>query len=126
MRLVLLIAALLCFAPQAQAQWYGGTNLIGERDRAALRAFIVGQQRECRENETRGREPCGMASREVLSFAPGSFLPLEVRDELVPSRVAARLARPPRGTAYVYAGDNVYLLDILSRRIIDVVSLTTE
>jgi hypothetical protein len=126
MRALFLIAALLVFVPQAQAQWYGGTNIIRESDRAALRAFIVGQQRECRENETRGREPCGMASREVFSFAPGSVLPLEVQDELVPSRVAARLARPPRGTAYVYADDSVYLISLLSREIIDVVSLTTE
>jgi hypothetical protein len=62
----------------------------------------------------------------VVSYVPGSVLPLNVADELVPIRVARHLATPPHGMAYVYADDNVYLIDVLSRRIIDNVSIGTE
>ena len=117
------------YAPvEAVAQIYNyGAYVVGERDRTLLRDFMVNERaRHCQENETRRIEPCGLASRIVVSHAPGSVLPLDVADEMVPARVTRHLAPPPHGAAYVYAGDNVYLIDVLSRHIIDTVPLATD
>jgi hypothetical protein len=112
----------------AVAQVYNyGAYTVGDHDRMLLRDFIVNERaRRCHENETRRIEPCGLASRIVVSYVPGSVLPLSVADETVPARVTRRLAPPPYGAAYVYAGDNVYLIDVLSRHVIDTVPLATD
>ncbi len=122
-----LAATLLTSGPVfAQVYDYGG-YVINARDRAILRDFIVNQHaRRCHENETRRIEPCGVASRIVVSFAPGTTLPLGVHDEVIPRRVALHIAPPPHGAAYVYADDNVYLIDVLSRNIIDTVPMGTD
>jgi hypothetical protein len=122
------VAASLAFGAPASAQgWRGSSDIIGEGDRAVLRQFIVNQHaRQCRQNETRGREPCGLASRVLRAFVPGSVLPSTLGEELVPAQVVGRLTVPPRGTAYVYADDNVYLIEVMTRRIIDAVPLGTD
>jgi hypothetical protein len=117
-----------CAVGTADAQVYNyGAYVVRDHDRVVLRDFIVNERaRRCHENETRRIEPCGLASRIVVSYAPGSVLPLEVADEMVPRHVTRHLAPPPHGAAYVYAGDNVYLIDVLSRHILDTVPLATD
>lgn len=122
-----LVAA--AYAPNtAGAQIYNyGSYVVRESDRTLLRNFIVNERaRRCQENETRRIEPCGLASRIVITHVPGTVLPLDVADEMVPQHVTRRLAPPPRGAAYVYAGDNVYLIDVLSRHILDTVPIATD
>lgn len=122
------VGATLFCASVSFAQVYDyGAYAISNHDRVILRDFIVNAHaRRCHENETRRIEPCGVASRMIVSFRPGSVLPQDVPDEVVPRRVLARVAPAPHGAAYVYAGDNVYLIDVLSRRIIDAVPMATE
>ena len=123
----LVVAALaLPGAAMAQVYEYGG-YVIGQNDRVVLREFIVNQHaRSCQENETRRIEPCGLASRILVSYVAGSTLPLDVSDEVVPARVTRQIAPAPQGASYVYAGDSVYLIDVLSRRIIDTVPMATD
>lgn len=122
------VAAALAFSGAARAQVYEyGGYVISQHDRAALREFIVNDHaRHCHENETRRIEPCGVANRILVTYVAGTTLPLDVSDEVVPSRVLRHVAPAPRGAAYVYAGDSVYLIDVLSRKIIDTVPMGTD
>lgn len=122
------VVAALAFSGAARAQVYEyGGYVISQNDRAILREFMVNEHgRKCQENETRRIEPCGVANRILVTFVPGTVLPLDVADEVVPNRVLRHVAPAPYGAAYVYAGDSVYLIDVLSRKIIDAVPMATD
>lgn len=128
MAFVIAIVTALSLQGTASAQMYDyGSHAMSQHDRTVLRRFIIEEHaRSCDENETRRIEPCGLASRVLVSYAEGSVLPLKVQDEIVPLRVTRQIASPPQGAAYVYAGDTVYMIDVLSRRIIDTVTIATD
>jgi hypothetical protein len=102
-------------------------HFIGLHDREVLRDYMVDEHaRRCAENETPGLEPCGLASQSIRYYAAGSFLPHWVAEEPVPMSVQSYMAPAPAGASYVYAGGDVYLIDVLSRRVLDVVPLPTD
>ena len=109
---------------QAQQTYEMATYTIPDNGRAALRAFIEEQRdRACDAAEDGSPKQCVTPEQQVNIVQPGGILPPEVNIVPVPDTVTGRIPDAPNLTKYVYAANNVYLIDINTRRVIDVVTL---
>lgn len=99
--------------------------LIPEGNRSALRTYIEQErERACDANELRDvAVPCVTADTVVTAFQPGTILPPDVTATKLPLEVSRMLDDTPAFTQYVYAANNVYLIEQQTRRIVDVVTL---
>jgi len=105
----------------------GNSRVISAHDRDILRDFLVqdrGRMCDTPNRNTLGYvEPCALPSRTIHYYPAGSLLPESKIYEQLPQYVASRLTPPPRNMAYIFTDDNVYLVDVLTRRITDRVSM---
>jgi hypothetical protein len=109
---------------QAQQTYEQSTYTIPENGRASLRAFIEDErERACDAAENGSPKTCVTPEQQVNIVQPGGVLPPEVNIVPVPDSVTGRMPDAPNLTKYVYAASNVYLIDIKTRRVIDVVTL---
>ncbi|MCC7036226.1 MAG: hypothetical protein IT560_02855 [Alphaproteobacteria bacterium] len=108
----------------AQQSYEQSTFTIPENSRTALRAFIEDERdRACDAAEGGSPKPCVTPEQQVNIVPPGEVLPPDVNIVPVPDTVTGRIPGAPNLTKYVYAASNVYLIDINTRRVIDVVTL---
>jgi len=127
--------ALAAFSMPADAQFTPDLSLIQERgvadfvipqgNRSALRAYIEQERdRVCDANELRDIAlPCVTEDTVVPAFQPGTILPPDVTATKLPLEVTRMLDDTPVMTQYVYAANNVYLIEQNTRRVVDVVTL---
>ncbi|MDE1151692.1 MAG: hypothetical protein PW788_04065 [Micavibrio sp.] len=105
----------------------GTSRIISAHDRDILRDFLVqvrGRMCDTPNKNTLGySEPCAVPSRVIHYYPAGTTLPQNKIYEVLPQYVESRLSPPPRNMAYVFTGDNVYLVDALTHRITDRVSM---
>ncbi len=108
----------------AQQSYEMSTYTIPENGRASLRSFIETERdRACDAAEAGSPKTCVTPEQQVNIVQPGGILPPEVNIVPVPDTVTGRIPAAPNLTRYVYAASNVYLIDINTRRVIDVVTL---
>ena len=120
----LCVSAALVPPVYAQQTYEQSTYTIPENGRSALRAFIEDErERACDAAEGVSPKPCVTPEQQVSIVQPGAILPPEVNIVPVPDTVTGRIPDAPNLTKYVYAASNVYLIDINTRRVIDVVTL---
>lgn len=100
------------------------TYVIPDGARTSLRHFIERErERNCDANTRRDvAVPCVTPDMAVSVYVPGSVLPAEESIIPVPSETTATLRPTPGGTQFVYAANNVYLIDMNTRRILDIVT----
>ncbi len=123
--LMALCAASAMVSPvYAQQSYEMSTYTIPENGRTALRAFIEDERdRACDAAEDGSPKQCVTPQQQVNIVQVGSVLPPEVNIVPVPDTVTGRIPSAPNLTKYVYAANNVYLIDVNTRRVIDVVTL---
>lgn len=123
--MVALCAGVAMVSPtQAQQTYEMSTYTIPENGRSALRSFIEDErERACDAAEAGSPKQCVTPEQQVNIVQPGGILPPEVNIVPVPDTVTGRIPDAPNLTKYVYAANNVYLIDINTRRVIDVVTL---
>ncbi len=127
----LALTGFIGFTGAANAQEYA-SHIIKSQDRAILREYMAREQdKYCdRSNENtkvRSVEPCASLPSRVVSYYPvGQVLPQSKIYETLPQYVESRLTPVDSSSAYVYTGDNVYLIDAMTHRVLDVVSLAAE
>ena len=132
--IVIAIVAMLAFAPDASADLFitqdNPTQVIAAKDRTILRDFLAREHDTTCSSENASAkfrpEPCGMSGRVVRDYAQGQVLPDNVIFDSLPQYVESRVTPPGRNEAYVFAGDNVYLMDAMTHRVIDSVSIASE
>ena len=100
------------------------TYVIPDGARTSLRHFIERErERNCDANASRDVPvPCVPADMPVSVYAPNSILPPEEVVMPVPTEITATLRPTPGVTQFVYAANNVYLIDMNTRRILDIVT----
>ncbi|HYD17084.1 MAG TPA: hypothetical protein VEF76_01230 [Patescibacteria group bacterium] len=122
--LALCAGAVMVTPAMAQQTYEQSTYTIPENGRSMLRAFIEQERdRACDAAEAGSPKPCVTPEQQVNIVQPGGILPPEVNVVPVPDDVTGRISDTPNQTRYVYAASNVYLMDINTRRVIDVVTL---
>ena len=108
----------------AQQTYEQSSYAIPENGRAALRAFIEQERdRVCEAAEGGSPKTCVTPEQQVNIVQPGGILPPEINIVPVPDTITGRMPDAPNLSKYVYAASNVYLIDINTRRVIDVVTL---
>jgi len=130
----IVVSAMLAFAPPATADLFitqeNPGQVIAAKDRIILRDFLGREQdAACSSANADSKfrpEPCGMPGRVVRYYPPGQVLPDTMIYDSLPQYVESRLTPPANGEAYVFAGDNVYLMDAMTHRVIDSVSIASE
>ena len=129
--LALALVGFFGFSGTVSAQEYS-SHVIKSSDRTILREYMAREQdKYCdRANENtkvRSVEPCASLPSKVVNYYPvGQMLPQSKIYEALPQYVESRLTPPDASSAYVYTGDNVYLIDAMTHRVLDVVSLAAE
>lgn len=127
------LAAPLAATP-AQADLYitraDPARVISSQDRIVLRDFLARDRASTcsyENGDSKFRpEPCDTPSRVIRFYPRGETLPTNLIYETLPQYVESRISPPGQGLAYVYAGDNVYLMDAMTHRVLDSVSIASE
>jgi len=127
------LAAPLAATP-AQADLYitrdNPSRVINSHDRIILRDFLARDRASTcsfENGESKFRpEPCDTPSRVIRFYPRGEILPQNLIYETLPQYVESRITPPGNGQAYVYAGDNIYLMDAMTHRVLDSVSIASE